>query len=80
MKIKILLFAHLSEEAGFEQAVMELAEGSTVSVASQKIFSENLSRLSHLPVRYAVNEDFVSGETALREGDKLAFIPPVAGG
>ena len=80
MKIEILLFAQLAEEAGFELGSAELAEGATVRTASKKIFSEHLPRVCHLPIRYAVNEDFVSEETTLREGDKLAFIPPAAGG
>jgi molybdopterin converting factor small subunit len=29
---------------------------------------------------YAVNERYVSGDSSLREGDRVAFIPPVAGG
>jgi molybdopterin converting factor small subunit len=40
--------------------------------------SKNLMR--HLPMLYAVNEDYVSIETALVENDIIAFLPPVAGG
>lgn len=31
-------------------------------------------------VRFAVNEAFVNGESALSPGDVVAVIPPVAGG
>jgi molybdopterin converting factor small subunit len=31
-------------------------------------------------VRAAVNDTFVSGEAGLRDGDRVVFIPPVAGG
>jgi molybdopterin synthase sulfur carrier subunit len=31
-------------------------------------------------VRFAVNGEFVSPESPLRDGDELCFIPPVAGG
>ena len=32
------------------------------------------------PVRAAVNQDIVQGDTALAEGDEVAFFPPVTGG
>jgi molybdopterin converting factor small subunit len=28
----------------------------------------------------AVNREYVKGETVLRDGDEVAFLPPVAGG
>ena len=31
-------------------------------------------------LRVAVNDTFVAMDTALREGDEVTFIPPVAGG
>ncbi len=80
MKIQILLFAHLREAAGFEMKTLEVTAGSTVGAIARNVFSTTLKKFSGSPVRFAVNEDFVSEETRLREGDGLAFIPPVAGG
>jgi molybdopterin converting factor small subunit len=31
-------------------------------------------------VRAAVNDEFVAATTTLRDGDRVVFIPPVAGG
>lgn len=80
MKIQILLFAHLREAAGFETKTLEVTEGSTVGDVARNVFSTILRKFSCLPVRFAVNEDFAPEEVLLREGDRLAFIPPVAGG
>lgn len=36
--------------------------------------------LPHEAVRVAVNDEFASWESALSDGDRVTFIPPVAGG
>jgi len=36
--------------------------------------------LPALRVRVAVNDDFQPWEVAVRDGDRIAFLPPVAGG
>ena len=80
MKIQILFFAQLRETAGYEQAELEMREGMTVGCVARDIFSASLKEFYGLPVRFAVNENFVAEETILHNGDRLAFIPPVAGG
>jgi molybdopterin synthase sulfur carrier subunit len=32
------------------------------------------------PVRAAVNQDMAQGDTLIRDGDEIAFFPPVTGG
>ena len=32
------------------------------------------------PVRAAVNQDMARGDTPIRDGDEIAFFPPVTGG
>ena len=80
MKIQILLFAQLRETAGCEQAELETSEDMSVGGVARDIFSASLKEYYGLPVRFAVNENFVAEETILHDGDRLAFIPPVAGG
>lgn len=80
MKIQILLFAHLREAAGFDQTSLELEIGSTVRDAAQFVLKAGLEPFRSASVRFALNENFVSEEACLSEGDRLAFIPPVAGG
>lgn len=80
MKIQILLFAHLRETAGYEQASLELEHGSTVRDAVRCVLKAGLEPFRSASVRFALNENFVSEDTRLSEGDRLAFIPPVAGG
>jgi molybdopterin synthase catalytic subunit len=74
MQIRVRLFAALRERAG--TAELELPEGATVAQA--------LARLGHVldgvGAVMAVNRRYVDAETALREGDEVALIPPVSGG
>ncbi|MBI4430600.1 MAG: MoaD/ThiS family protein [Candidatus Omnitrophica bacterium] len=80
MRIQILLFAQLREAVGYEQKTIEASNGETVGSVARRFFDSNLAGFLNLPVRFALNEDFVAEETLLKDGDRLAIIPPVAGG
>lgn len=79
MTLHVQYFAILREQRGLD------AERLTTDAASPTALYEEL-RGRHgftLPadrVRAAVNDEFVPGDASLRDGDRLVFIPPVAGG
>jgi MoaE-MoaD fusion protein len=78
----VRLFAVLRERAGRDAIELELEEGATVADALEALrdgtpLGEALERL---PVRSAVNREYVAFETPLAAGDELALIPPVSGG
>jgi MoaE-MoaD fusion protein len=80
--VTVRLFAMLRERAGRESIELELADGATVTdaieaLADHRGLGETLERM---PVRAAVNREYVSSETRLAGGDELALIPPVSGG
>ena len=81
MKVKVLFFGALREQAGRPQLDVELAEGARVAdlrrTLEQRIpavekFGERL--------RLAVNLELAGEDHALAEGDEVALLPPVAGG
>ena len=78
-KVVIQYVAILREERG-----LSAEEVSTTAGTPGELYAE--LRALHgftLPpgrVRAAVNDEFVPVSTPLREGDTVAFIPPVAGG
>ncbi len=92
MKIKAEFFANLRERLGFPAVELELS-GKTVLDLIEEIdalaegsFVENViegGRLREL-VKILVNGRDIRGlnglETELKEGDVVAFFPPVAGG
>ena len=82
MTVIVRLFAVLRERAGRDSIELELAEGATVADALDALrdgtpLGEALQRM---PVRAAVNREYVASATSLEAGDELALIPPVSGG
>ncbi|WP_332693931.1 molybdopterin converting factor subunit 1 [Halalkalibacter lacteus] len=76
--IKILLFAELQEEAGVDQIEVDKA-GSTVTELKEWLLQEyKLSSLSNTMI--AINESYATEEERVKDGDTVAFIPPVSGG
>lgn len=81
MIIKILFFAQLKEAFRTSERTMEVQQGRTVGEYVQSLLMEpGALHLKGLPMRYAVNEDFVDKNQVLKDGDTLALLPPVAGG
>jgi molybdopterin converting factor subunit 1 len=81
MRVKMLLFAVLSDIVGETNREVEVAEGTRAI----DLWSELRARYPELepyerPPFTAVNEEYVPAETVLRGGDEVAFIPPVSGG
>jgi MoaE-MoaD fusion protein len=81
MKITVLLFARLREQAGGDRFALELSGASTVADAYAELrrLHPGLEARREI-VRAAVNQDFAGWEDALADGDEVAFIPPVSGG
>ena len=79
MTLTVQYFAILREQRGL--ASEKLA---TAAVTPTALYEE--LRAKHgftLPadrVRAAVNDEFVAADASLRDGDRVVFIPPVAGG
>ncbi len=77
--VRIRYFAILREERGRDEE--ELRTGAATAAA---LYDELRGRFSFsLPagrLRVACNGDFVPWDHALRNGDLVVFIPPVAGG
>ena len=81
MKIRLLFFAILREITGTDQQELEVPHGTSATQLWELLRSRypRLSAYSHPPM-VAVNESFASPESALADGDVVAFIPPVSGG
>ena len=80
--ITVRLFAMLRERAGRDALELELPAGATVADALDELRDHDGlgDLLNRLPIRTAVNREYVSTEIALSAGDELAVIPPVSGG
>ena len=81
MTVRLLFFAVLRDMGGTDVRVRALAEGTTARDVWQSLRGEFAKLADYTqPPMIAVNESYAAPETILRDGDELAFIPPVAGG
>jgi molybdopterin synthase catalytic subunit/molybdopterin converting factor small subunit len=82
MRVTVRLFAILRERAGRDSIEIELPEGATVGDAFERLAAApGLGELiERLPLRMAVNREYVGAGAAIAPGDELALIPPISGG
>jgi molybdopterin converting factor small subunit len=82
MKVNVRLFATLRERAGASSIDIELPDFATVDDALDVLRdrAELADALDRLPVRLAVNREYVEPGAALHADDELALITPVSGG
>ncbi len=79
MRIRVRLFAAYKEVAGEEELLMELPDGATVGDAVGAL-EARFPGLALGEGMAAVNAAFAGRDTQLKDGDELAFLPPVSGG
>ncbi len=83
--VTILYFARLrealgkaSEELALPESVIDLATLREALVSRGGAWAQELAQTK--PVRAAVNQRVASADTLVRDGDEIAFFPPVTGG
>lgn len=79
MKIKILYFAQLADLAGKAEEHREL------SITSPADLYTELRSIYKFPhefkqLQVAINHELSAHETELKDGDSIAFLPPMTGG
>jgi molybdopterin synthase catalytic subunit len=79
--ISIRAFAGYREAIGERALQLDLAPNTTVAQAWTALCG-SYPRLTRLPApaAFAVNDEYVRADTALRDGDELILVPPVSGG
>lgn len=79
--VRMLFFAHLQDVAGSHEMTLTLPEGATVGQAARELEGHSEGFKSLLSqVRVAVNAEFAAPETVLKDGDEVAWMPPMSGG
>jgi len=80
MTVRVLLFASYAEAVGQNELTLELAEGSVVADVVSRIREMAGGRALPPAPLLAVNAAYSTAGAAVRSGDEVAIIPPVAGG
>ena len=76
--INILLFSYLQETIGESTLKVQLSDHTVAQI--KEWMEAQYPQISLQHVMSAVNEEFASETTIVKEGDTLAFIPPISGG
>lgn len=79
MDISIEYFARFREQAGTAGEQLS-AQNSSVAALYNRLAERYGFELPRADVKVAVNDEFVDWSYQLQDGDRLVFIPPVAGG
>ena len=82
MQLDVKLFAVFRERAGTDRLAIHLPDGATVADAVAAVgrapgMAEVIERM---PVRAALNREYVDDDAPVADGDEIALIPPVSGG
>ena len=81
MNISLLFFASAQDATGTADLAWECSPGSTVEQCAIELATRFPALQELVPrVRFAVNAEFATLSTVLKEGDTLAFLPPMSGG
>ena len=79
--MNLLYFASFREAVGRQEEWRDLAEGTRVQELWEALRGEqpHFAAFPRMPPA-AVNREYVDRDRVLRDGDEVAFLPPVAGG
>lgn len=79
MKINVIYFAALREQAKKSQEFVETTS-TNASELMLELYEKYHFTLDQTMLKVAINDEYSSPSTLLKENDTIAFIPPVAGG
>jgi MoaE-MoaD fusion protein len=81
MNVKVLFFGITHDLTGCTEEQVELPDGETLD-ALRRQYESRFPQLRQVgnSLLLAVNQEIASGPTVLRDGDEIAFMPPVSGG
>jgi molybdopterin converting factor subunit 1 len=81
MRVTIRLFARLRDIAGAAELARDVAPGATIGSVWKDLIGDfpELARYER-SISTAVNADYARMDHAVRDGDEVAFLPPVSGG
>ena len=80
MKVNLKCFSQVQYVLGQTELLVELENGSKASDLEKLIRIRAKGKLDDVSLRVAINQNYVTEDIELKNGDEVAFIPPVQGG
>lgn len=79
--ITVLFFARLQEDMGISELLMDESNaGQSAQALREALIARGKDTLADESIRVAINQEFCSWDTEIKDGDEVAFMPPVTGG
>ena len=82
--VRALFFGRLSDVAGMAETIVELPNGEMDVEAFRSLVARSNTELANQlttpSVRVVINQSMVLPGAIVRDGDEVAFLPPVSGG
>ncbi len=79
MQIHILYFAQLADLAGKSEETRQLSKPSPAALYAELKSAYNFPH-EFQQLQVAINHELSAHETELKDGDSIAFLPPMTGG
>jgi sulfur-carrier protein len=81
VRVTVKLFARLRDIAGAPELTRELTPGATIGTVWKSLAGEfpDLAQYER-SISSALNADYARMDAIVRDGDEVAFLPPVSGG
>jgi molybdopterin converting factor subunit 1 len=81
MRVTVRLFARLRDITGVAELFRDVGPDATIRTVWHQLVDEfpDLARYEQ-SISSAVNADYARMDHPVREGDEIAFLPPVSGG
>ncbi len=76
MKITVKYFASLREQMGKAEELLTLSKSTPITEVWKNVSGETSSD----NILMAINMEYVKSDAIVKEGDEVAFFPPVTGG
>jgi sulfur-carrier protein len=84
MAITVRFFAALRERIGHDTLSVDAGPGqdlgSFVALLGERLGDDVLAALTGPDIRIALNQEFVAAPCQVKDGDEVAFMPPITGG
>jgi molybdopterin converting factor small subunit len=78
--VKVKCFSQVKYALQKDEVVFQLDHGTTTEIVEKMIRHDAQGILDNVSLRVAVNQKYVPEVIELKDGDEIAFIPPVQGG
>ncbi len=80
VSVTVKLFAVYRDMLGQTEMTLQAASDESVANLFARLLGDRAAPALRDATLFAVNESYVPADTILNDGDRIAFIPPVAGG